>query len=156
MRFTRVHYTVVCEAQSLQSHNTQTRTNAGTGPGPRTLTVGRLSEVTGGGVPGASRHHVTISDVTLASSLQSAALGAAGTRGSLPLSMPGGPRRSSAGALSAASSLTTTLTMGRGVWGQAAAAAARAALMVPTCKVRGRGRGKHTETRGRHPDLTRV
>lgn len=90
--------------------------------------MGRLSQA---GAPGISRHHVTISDVTLAFSLHSAALGAAGSRGSLPLSVPHAPRRSSAGS----SSLTTTLTMGRGVWGQAAAAAARAALMVPTCKV---------------------
>jgi hypothetical protein len=71
---------------------------------------------------------VTISDVTLASSLQSAAAGAAAGRFGLPTTVAD-PRRSSA------SSLTSTLTMGRGVWGQAAAAAARAALLVPTCKV---------------------
>ena len=113
-----------------------TATGSGHAAGARALTVGRLS---GGGLvaPGLllpSRHHMIISDVTLASSLHSAASDALPRGGGPPLPLPVSvppfdPRRSSA-----ASSLTTTLTMGRGVWGQAAAAA-RAALMVPTCKV---------------------
>ncbi len=110
-----------------------TTTKKGSGGGA--LTVGRLSGADGGAAqPGRLRHHVTISDVTLASSVRSAATGLGASRGGLPMSMAA--RRSSAGNVSAASSLTTTLTMGRGVWGQAAASAARAALLVPTCKVR--------------------